>query len=97
MPWLIGTAIQARAAVARINTALGLPRAATQADRVGGGIHAPLASAGTARWAHIARLSNGQIGVWIKARVVSRLTAAQQALVVAELPNGVTVTREDED
>lgn len=97
MPWLIGTAVQARAAIARINTALGYPRAASEADRVGGGIHAPLALAGTPRWAYIARLSNGQVAVRIKARVVSRLTAAQQALVVAELPNGVTITRENED
>ena len=97
MPWIIGTATQARAVVSRINTALGYPRVATEADRVGGGIHAPLAACGTPRWAFIARLSDGTVGVRIKARVVSRLTAAQQALVVAELPNGVTVTREDED
>ena len=97
MPWLIGTAVQARAAIARINTELGYPRAATEADRVGGGIHAPLALCDTPRWAYIARLSDGTVGVRIKARVVSRLTAAQQTLVVAELPNGVTITREDED
>ena len=97
MPWLIGTATQARAAIARINTALGYPRVATEADRVGGGVHVPLALGDTPRWAFIARLSDGTVGVRIKARVVSRLTAAQQALVVAELPNGVTITRENED
>lgn len=97
MPWLIGTATQARAAIARINAALGYPREATDADRAGAGVHVPLALARTATWARLARLSNGQVGVRIKARVVARLTAAQQALVVAALPEGVTITREDED
>jgi hypothetical protein len=97
MPWLIGTVAQARAAISRINNALGLPRAATVEDRAGAGIHVPLESAGTLSWAKIARLSNGQIGVRIKPRVYARLTAAQQALVQADLPDGVTITREDED
>jgi hypothetical protein len=97
MAWIIGTGIQVRAVITRINNALGYPREATEGDRVGGGIHVPLAQAGTTRWAHVARLSDGTFGVRIKARVVSRLTAPQQALVVADLPGGVTVTREDED
>jgi hypothetical protein len=97
MPWIIGTGIQARAVITRINTALGYPREAIEDDRVGGGIHVPLALAGTTRWAHVARLSDGTFGVRIKARVVAHLTAPQQALVVAGLPGGVTITQEDED
>lgn len=97
MAWLIGTPAQARASLTRINNALGLPRAAVEADRIGGGIHVPLEHAGTTRWAHLARLSDGTVGVRIKPRVVSRLTAGQQAAVVAQLPDGVTITREDED
>lgn len=96
MAWLIGTAIQARAAITRINTALGYPRVPTESDRVGGGVHVPLAQAGTARWSYLARLSDGRVGVRIKPWVVSRLTAGQQALVVAQLPEGVTIGREDE-
>lgn len=97
MPWLIGNATQARAAITRINNALGLPRAAVEADRVGGGVHVPLEQAGTLRWAHLARLSDGTVGVRIKPGVFARLTAGQQAAVVAEIPDGVTITREDED
>jgi hypothetical protein len=97
MPWIIGTGIQVRSVITRLNTSLGYPREATEEDRVGGGIHVPLAQAGTTRWAHVARLSDGTFGVRIKARVVWRLTAPQQALVVAQLPDGVTIVREDED
>ena len=97
MPWLIGTAAQARAVIARINTALGYPRPAEESDRIGGGIHAPLTLGTTTRWAHVARMSDGTFGARIKPRVLARMTAAQRALVVAELPAGVTVTREDED
>jgi hypothetical protein len=98
MPWLIGTAAQARNAITRINNALGLPRTATEADRAGGGIHVPLAQVPVVqRWAFIARLSDGTIGVRIKARIYNHMTAAQQALVVADLPDGVEITREDED
>ena len=97
MLWIVGTGIQVRAVITRINTALGYPREATEDDRVGGGVHVPLALAGTTRWAYVARLSDGTFGVRIKAWVVSRLTAGQQALVVADLPDGVTITREDED
>ena len=43
MPWHIGTQTQCRNAVARLNTALGYPRTATDADRLGGGVHVPLA------------------------------------------------------
>lgn len=97
MACIIGTGIQARAVITRVNNAFGYPRNATESDRVGGGIHVPLALAGTARWAHVARLSDGTFAVRIKPWVVSRLTTAQQALVVARLPDGVTITREDED
>ena len=98
MPWHIGTQAQCRNVVSRINTALELPRTATEADRVGGGIHVPLAQVPVVqRWAFIARLSDGTIGVRIKARIYAHMTPAQQALVVATLPDGVTITREDED
>lgn len=97
MPWLIGTAIQARAAITRVNNSLGYPRTPDETDEVGGGVHTPRALAVTTRWAHRARLSDGTVGVRIKPWVYSRLTAGQQAAVVAQLPDGVTVDREDED
>ncbi len=98
MPWHIGTHAQCRNVVSRINTALELPRAATEADRVGGGIHVPLAQVPVVqRWAFVARLSDGTFGVRIKQRIVRHLTAQQELRVVAELPDGVTRLREDED
>ncbi len=42
MKQLPRTKVEAAALRARLRTALGLPRAATEADRVGGGIHVPL-------------------------------------------------------
>ncbi len=41
------TKAQADALRARLRAALGLPRIPTEADRVGGGIHVPLADAAT--------------------------------------------------
>lgn len=90
--------MQCRAVVTRLNTHFGYPRAATEGDRIGGGVHVPLAEVPvTVRWSFIARLSDGTFGVRIKQRIVSRLTAAQEARVVADLPDGVTINQEDED
>ena len=98
MPWHIGTQAQCRNVVARLNTQFGYPRTATLADRIGGGIHVPLAQVPvTVRWSYVARLSDGTLGVRIKQRVVRHLTAQQGARVVADLPDGVTISREDED
>lgn len=98
MAWHIGTQGQCRNVVARLNTQFGYPRTASEGDRIGGGVHVPLAQVPvTVRWSYVARLSDGTFGVRIKQRVVRHLTAAQELRVVADLPDGVTINREDED
>ena len=98
MPWHIGTQGQCRAAVAQINGGLGYPKTATLADRIGGGVHVPLAEVPvTSRWSFIARLSDGTFGVRIEPAAFAQLTPPALARVVADLPDGVTITQEDED
>lgn len=96
MPWYIGSETQARAVMARVNTALGLPRTPGVADRRGKGRHARFVDARTLVWSRLARLSDGRFGVRIKAVILARLTAAQRSLVVDALPVGVTITQETE-
>lgn len=97
MPWLIGTRAQATAARDRLHNRLGLPRVATEAERIGAGPHTPVAQCVTTRWAFVARLSDGRFALRIKPRVLRHLTATQAERVVADLPEGVTLAREDED
>lgn len=97
MAWLIGNLGQVRSAIARMNSQRGYPRNALLSERVGGGIHVPLEQAVTVRHAFVARLSDLSRAMRIDLADVPELTPAQQLLVVADLPGGVTVTQEDED
>lgn len=97
MPWLIGTLTQITAARDRLHNRLGLSRAATEAERIGAGPHTPVEQCVTTRWAYVARLSDGRFALRIKPRVLRHLTATQAERVVVDLPEGVTLAREDED
>ena len=70
---------------------------ATEAERIGAGPHTPVEQCVTTRWAFVARLSDGRFALRIKPRVLRHLTATQAERVVADLPEGVTLAREDED
>lgn len=98
MSWLIAdTLIQARAIRPRIDTALGLPRAASEAERHGAGPHTALALCRTERWSRIARLKDGRFAVRIKQRILKHLTAMQRGAVVDELPTADALLSEDDD
>lgn len=72
------TRAQAVALRARLRTALGLPRAATEADRVGGGIHVPLELAATTEALELFDLLDGSLEALVPPELEARLTAGER-------------------
>lgn len=74
------TKTQAAALRARLRTALGLPRVAVESDRVGGGIHVPLAEVVTRE---AVSYDEAEGVVLVPPELEARLTAGERSALVA--------------
>lgn len=89
--WFVSTLSASNTAIARIDAALGYPKKANPAERVGGGFHHSLNEYTTVTWAVPYFLSENTYGFLLNAEAYRCLSPSEKLLVVKNLPSEISV------